>query len=451
MQTYFVPLAVDQNYNEINFHKQIAISLLNLDLEKKEKVVRASIIGWPLLIKKTEQGFLVLDQTLRVSSRILKYIYPPFNDVASEFSSMNDYTTFVSNLKKINLKRVSSNEITLIGLLNIEIDKLLKVAKNSVNANYQLFMLDSKLSDHDVKVIKDTLISLKAEAIFTITSLESLVKEVDDVRVRIKKGYASKLEATTKKYNELIENKKKEIDNEVQKANSEIYNETNSEISSRISRLTDITTRHIVVSLKYEGGIVGRDEFENSKNEFENLLNEFRQIKDSVAGKYLEKIKNLRKELDSLYSERNSEIENINKLMKDLDNVTNDFKNDANKVKENIENFIKYIESFYNTKLDMAEDSTLVIPFLIAKTNTGNTLVVQPQVYKGKTRGILGKVFKKSDLSEPLLNLQVFTEYLKTIDIIDNVKIHSIQINNALKEINDEGWRSLDSLEEIYA
>ncbi|QGA53144.1 hypothetical protein GFS03_00275 [Sulfolobus sp. E5-1-F] len=450
MQTYFVPLAVDQNYNELNFHKQIAISLLNLDLEKKEKVARASIIGWPLLIKKTEQGFLVLDCTLRTSSRILKYIYPKFNDIASQFSSINDYATFVSSLKKINLERVSSSEITLVGLLNVEIGKLLRVAKTTSNINYQLSMLDSKLSDHDVKVINDTLINLKAEASSTITSLENLLKEVDDARLRIKREYAGKLDEINKKYNELIENKKKEIDNEIQKVYNEIYNETNNEINSKVSRLTDTTTRHIIASLKYEGGIVGRDEFENSKNEFENLLNELRQVKDSIIGKHVERIRNLRKELDSLYSSKNSEIENINKAIKDLDNITNDFKNRASKVKEDIENFIKYLESFYNTSLDLVEDITLVVPFLIAKTTTGNTLVVQPQVYKGRAKGILGKVFKKSDLSEPLIDLQIFSEYLKTIDITDNVKIHSMQINSAFKEIKDEGWKSIDSLEELY-
>ncbi|ADB88466.1 coiled-coil domain-containing protein [Saccharolobus islandicus] len=450
MQTYFVPLAVDQNYNEINFHKQIAISLLNLDLERKEKIVRASIIGWPLLIKKTDQGFLVLDQTLKTSSRILKYLYPPFNDMASQFSSINDYTTFVSNLKKINLERVSSSEITLVGLLNFEIDRLLRVAKNTSNVNHQLFLLDSKISDHDVKVINDTLINLKAKALSTITSLENLLKEVDDARLRIKKDYVSKLDEINKKYNELIENKKKEINNEIQKVYSEIYNETNNEINSRVSRLADTTTRHVITSLKYEGGIVGKDEFENSKNEFESLLNELRQVRDSIAGKYLEEVKNLRKELNSLYSNKNSEIENINKSIRDLDSLTNDFKNKANKIKEDIENFIKYIESFYNTKLDLTEDTTLIVPFLIAKTNTRNTLVVEPQLYKGKAKGILGKVFKKSDLSETLLNLQIFTEYLKTIDIIDNVKMHSIQVNSAFKEIKDEGWKSIDSLEELY-
>ncbi|WP_338598189.1 hypothetical protein V6M85_06745 [Sulfolobus tengchongensis] len=448
MQTYFASLAVDQNYNELNFYKQIAIALLNLDLERREKIEKASIIGWPILLKKTDQGFLVLDETLTITSKIVKYIYPPFKDIASEFSTINDTQTFISKVKKINLDHISSAEISLVGLLNIEMEKVIKTARKKEEISYPI--LDSKISEHDVKVINENLVNLKSEILTTLTSLEVLLKEVEDTRIRIKRNLSDQIEEINKKYKELIENKTKEIENEIQNASNDISNSINNEVNSKVSKLTETLTRQAITSLKYEGGTIGKTEFESSNKELETVIDEIRKIKDNVIEKYLEKVRYLKRDLDKLYADRNNEIEKINNMMREVDNVANDFRNRANKAKENMESFVKYIDLFYE-KLDLADDTTVIIPFLIAKTNKGNVFVTTPQIYKGKAKGIFSKVFRKSELSEPLSNsLQVFVDQLKKIEINDNIKIYSAQINTALEEIKAEGWKSIDTLEDIY-
>ncbi len=108
------------------------------------------------------------------------------------------------------------------------------------------------------------------------------------------------------------------------------------------------------------------------------------------------------------------------------------------------------MESFYQ-KLDFPEDIVIIIPFLIVITNKNRKIVIIPQIYKGKVQGVFSKFFKKSDLSIPFMNsLQIFAEYLKLMEFQDNIKIYAREINEALKEIENDGWKSKESIDEIY-
>lgn len=445
MKTLYVPLAVDQNYRELNLGKQIAVALLNLDLERKERLTKASLIGWPILLKKVGNNFLILDSTMTISSKIIKYIYPNYNDIAKEISSVNTYEDFMSKLK-ISLEKRSSAEISLTGLLNLDVTQLIKVSKEG---QYPLFVLDNKIIDHDINLINDNLISLKTEAIGVITSLEVLLREVDNTRVRIKQNLVNMQEDIKKKYSVLLEEETKKIEAELQKISAEILSKINDEFNKINQKLPESLLKYSINTLKYEGGIIEKSEFEKSQNEFENLLNELRKIRDKAIESYLKEIRNYRNNIENMKSKRNSEIEEINNKIREMDNAVKSFVDRSNNIKRELESFISYIDSF-RVNLTLTDDTIIIIPFLLAVTNKGRRIVVPPQVYKGKAQGVLNKLFKKSELSTPLMDLRLFSENIRG-EFEDNVKVKSQDVNIALKEIDDEGWKSLESIDDIYA
>ncbi|WP_229572040.1 hypothetical protein [Saccharolobus caldissimus] len=448
MITYYVPLVVDQNYNDLPFNKQIAIGLLNIDLDKKERVTKASIVGWPILLKKLDQeNFLVLDETMNVVSKITKGIYPSYKDISKEISSIDEVDDLLSKLNKLELEQKSIAEISLAGLLNLDVNQLIKVIKNK---QFQLTILNSKISDHDIKLITETLTSLKIEAHNVLTSLELLMKTVDDKRLELKQKLLNKIDEVSKKYNDLINKKSAEIETELQTILPEISEEVKKKLDQVVLQLTDLISKYTINNLKYESGIADKIEVDNVRKELENTFTDILNIKDEINKKYSPKLKEYKSSLDNLRSEKNSEIDKINKKIKELEDTVNNFRNKVNKAKNNIESFITYVESFYQ-KLDFPEDIVIIIPFLIAITNKNRKIVVIPQIYKGKVQGVFSKFFKKSDLSIPFMNsLQIFAEYLKLMEFQDNIKVYAREINEALKEIENDGWKSKESIDEIY-
>jgi len=448
MITYYVPLVVDQNYNELLFNKQVAIGLLNIDLDKKERITKASIVGWPILLKKLDQEhFLVLDETMNVVSKITKGIYPSYKDISKEISSINEVDDLLSKLNKLELEQKSIAEISLAGLLNLDINQLIKVIKNK---QFQLTVLNSKISDHDIRLITETLTSLKTEAYNVLTSLELLMKTVDDKRLELKQKLLNKIDEVNKKYNDLINKKSAEIEAELQTVLPEISEEVKKKLDQVVLQLVDLISKYTINNLKYESGIADKIEVDNVRKELENTFTDILNIKDEINKKYSPKLKEYKSSLDNLRSEKNSEIDKINKKIKELEDTVNNFRNKVNKAKNNIESFITYVESFYQ-KLDFPEDIVIIIPFLIVITNKNRKIVIIPQIYKGKVQGVFSKFFKKSDLSIPFMNsLQIFAEYLKLMEFQDNIKIYAREINEALKEIENDGWKSKESIDEIY-
>ncbi|MDT7861622.1 MAG: hypothetical protein RRA45_05370 [Saccharolobus sp.] len=448
MITYYVPLVVDQNYNELLFNKQVAIGLLNIDLDKKERITKASIVGWPILLKKLDQEhFLVLDETMNVVSKITKGIYPSYKDISKEISSINEVDDLLSKLNKLELEQKSIAEISLAGLLNLDINQLIKVIKNK---QFQLTVLNSKISDHDIRLITETLTSLKTEAYNVLTSLELLMKTVDDKRLELKQKLLNKIDEVNKKYNDLINKKSAEIEAELQTILPEISEEVKKKLDQVVLQLVDLISKYTINNLKYESGIADKIEVDNVRKELENTFTDILNIKDEINKKYSPKLKEYKSSLDNLRSEKNSEIDKINKKIKELEDTVNNFRNKVNKAKNNIESFITYVESFYQ-KLDFPEDIVIIIPFLIVITNKNRKIVIIPQIYKGKVQGVFSKFFKKSDLSIPFMNsLQIFAEYLKLMEFQDNIKIYAREINEALKEIENDGWKSKESIDEIY-
>lgn len=448
MITYYVPLVVDQNYNELLFNKQVAIGLLNIDLDKKERITKASIVGWPILLKKLDQEhFLVLDETMNVVSKITKGIYPSYKDISKEISSIDEVDDLLSKLNKLELEQKSVAEISLAGLLNLDVNQLIKVIKNK---QFQLTVLNSKISDHDIRLITETLTSLKIEAYNVLTSLEILMKTVDDKRLELKQKLLNEIDKVSKKYNDLINKKSAEIEAELQTILPEISEEVKKKLDQVVLQLTDLISKYTINNLKYESGIVDKIEVDNVRKELENTFTDILNIKDEINKKYSPKLKEYKSSLDNLRSEKNSEIDKINKKIKELEDTVNNFRNKVNKAKNSIESFITYVESFYQ-KLDFPEDVVIIIPFLIAITNKNRKIVIIPQIYKGKVQGVFSKFFKKSDLSIPFMNsLQIFVEYLKLMEFQDNIKIYSREINEALKEIENDGWKSKESIDEIY-
>jgi len=448
MITYYVPLVVDQNYNELLFNKQVAIGLLNIDLDKKERITKASIVGWPILLKKLDQEhFLVLDETMNVVSKITKGIYPSYKDISKEISSINEVDDLLSKLNKLELEQKSIAEISLAGLLNLDINQLIKVIKNK---QFQLKVLNSKISDHDIRLITETLTSLKTEAYNVLTSLELLMKTVDDKRLELKQKLLNKIDEVNKKYNDLINKKSAEIEAELQTILPEISEEVKKKLDQVVLQLVDLISKYTINNLKYESGIADKIEVDNVRKELENTFTDILNIKDEINKKYSPKLKEYKSSLDNLRSEKNSEIDKINKKIKELEDTVNNFRNKVNKAKNNIESFITYVESFYQ-KLDFPEDIVIIIPFLIVITNKNRKIVIIPQIYKGKVQGVFSKFFKKSDLSIPFMNsLQIFAEYLKLMEFQDNIKIYAREINEALKEIENDGWKSKESIDEIY-
>ncbi|MEM4884814.1 MAG: hypothetical protein QXO77_04835, partial [Saccharolobus sp.] len=236
---------------------------------------------------------------------------------------------------------------------------------------------------------------------------------------------------------------------ELQKISPEILSKINDEFNKINQKLPESLLKYSINTLKYEGGIIEKSEFEKSQSEFENLLNELRKIRDKAIESHLKEIRNYRNNIENMKSKRNSEIEEINDKIREMDNAVKSFVDRSNNIKRELESFISYIDSF-RVNLTLTDDTIIIIPFLLAVTNKGRRIVVPPQVYKGKAQGVLNKLFKKSELSTPLMDLRVFSENIRG-EFEDNVKVKSQDVNIALKEIDDEGWKSLESIDDIYA
>ncbi len=450
MVILYVPFAIDKDNKQLNVGKQIAIGLLNLDLERKERISKAVVIGWPILIKSIDQKrFLVLDSTLTLASKLNRNLYPDYKAILDDVAQSSNVDDFISKLKKIRLNARGTNEVSLSGLINLDVGKLITIARR--DKYYEIFTLDEKITDHDIKLISNNLISLKTEANSTITSLEFLLNELNNLKVRFRKQLDDKINEIIKKYEELIKQKVNEVETEISKISPEIANEIQNEFDQNIrNKLITSITNYAISNLKYEGGVLSPQDLDKNKKDLDDVINELLRVKDKVSQNYVDKIKRYKGEISNLEKEKNSELVALNEKINDLENVMNNVRVDAERVKQEIISFNKYVNSFYY-EIDSNEDIKLIIPFLLAVTSTNRRIVVVPQVYNGK-QNILGKIFKRQDLSTPLMSyLDVFANYVKNVEAEDNVKVLSREIDNGLKEISDDGWKSKESVTDIYA
>ncbi|AOL16399.1 hypothetical protein BFU36_06440 [Sulfolobus sp. A20] len=449
MAVLYLPFAIDKENRQLNVGKQIAIGLLNLDLERKERISKAILIGWPILIKSIDQKkFLVLDSTLTLVSKLNRNLYPDYKAILEDVAQSSNIDDFISKLKKIRLDARGTNEVSLSGLINLDVSKLITIARR--DKYYEMFTLEEKITDHDIKLIGNNLISLKTEANSTITSLEFLVNELNNLKIKFKKQLDDKINEITKKYEELIRQKINEVETEIAKASPEIINEIQNEFDQNIkNKLLTSITNYVISNLKYEGGVLGSQDLDKSRRDLDEVINEIVRVKDRVGQNYVNKIRRYKGEINDLEKEKNSELFTLNEKINDLENVINNIRVNAERVKQEITSFNKYVNSFYY-EIDSNEDIKLIIPFLLAVTSTNRRIVVVPQVYNGK-QNILGKIFKRQDLSTPLMSyLDAFTNYVKNVEAEDNIKINSRDIDNGLKEISDDGWKSKESVADIY-
>ncbi|TRM80086.1 hypothetical protein DJ524_08700, partial [Sulfolobus sp. D5] len=111
MAVLYLPFAIDKENRQLNVGKQIAIGLLNLDLERKERISKAILIGWPILIKSIDQKkFLVLDSTLTLVSKLNRNLYPDYKAILEDVAQSSNIDDFISKLKKIRLDARGTNE-----------------------------------------------------------------------------------------------------------------------------------------------------------------------------------------------------------------------------------------------------------------------------------------------------------------------------------------------------
>ncbi|MCY0860474.1 MAG: hypothetical protein OWQ54_08605 [Sulfolobaceae archaeon] len=450
-----IPLVVDQSYHPLPIGKQLTVALLSADLERGESFVAAELIGWPLLIKKVNEGkYLIFDKSEVLFSKFTKKVYPDLFSIAEDLKKIENLDDFIKRLEQLRLDEIKSSiEINIPSLINVNlsyIDKLELDKEFTIDET-----LPEKLTMEDIKTYLNIFMGLCNEINSLKSNISNFVSVVDSVYLKFKERLESEAEEVKKKYSEVIEYKKSEIAKKIEELEPKLEQELREKYDSFLKELIDAEVNLSKMEVRYEAGLVEEPEVNELKKKVDEKISQLINMRKDVESPYLKIMKNEKEFINSQLNEMNNYLSNINSKIKLVSEAIKKFKMRIDKVMQDLDNTERYLNSFYNSFEKFNDDEIeIIIPFIVIRTNKNRNIVIKPMIYKGKAQGMLSRLFKRTDLYlEHQINLSIFLNYLKNYqDVKDNIREkYSQEINEGLKEVEKDGWKSRDDINEFYS
>lgn len=450
-----IPLVVDQSYKALTLGKQLAVALLSVELERGERFVSSKLIGWPLLIKRIgEKKYIIFDKTELLFSKFSKKVYPDFTLLSEEFRNINSPEDFIQRLEQLRIDEIKSNiEINIPSLINIDLNFIDKLNSNpnSLELNE---ILPEKLINSDVQTYLNIFSGLCNEVNSVRSAILSFISVVDSVYYKFEEFLNEEIEGIKKKYSGILESKKSEIKGKIEEIKPKIENELRVKYEEVLKDFINTEVELSKAELEFEAGLINENDLDSKKRKANEIYSQLLSVRTTIEDPYIRVLRNEREFMKSQELEMNNTISLINSKIKALRDSLKLFKERVDKALQELDATEKYLNSFYNKLETFTDDEfNIIIPFIVIKTNKDKIIVVKPAIYKGKSQGMLSRIFKRTDLViEYQTNFSPFINYLRTLQQInDNILNYSQEINEGLKEVEKDGWKSKDSVNEFYS
>ena len=454
MNSVYLPLAIDSNYQPLPVQKQIAIALAKA-VPKNMKIKKATLIGWPLLLVKHEKsgGYIVFDETLNIETKLQFIILQDYKKIIDQIENNKNESEILAILKSYRWKEVKGREEEIFkGVLPDNIVSLFSYGSQPL----PLKILDKNLTDFDIDSSINDINARENIILENINRINEIEGKINTVMTIIKGRRAEERKQIEDKYNLLIQQKSEELKNQLTTSKKNLEEELRNEANKLYLKMVEIEVMLGKMELEYEADNSFQKDLDNMLSLRSKYLNEIQGKLNEIKNKYKVEIRNIKNQLEALSIQKQKELDAIDTKIRELDNLQKSIIDQLEELKRICYGELEKIKSFIKRAPFDAEKIEVILPFLLVVDTNNNAKVIPPQIYNVKKHSSFFGFFKKdpSEISTDInVNLSTFSNIImqKYIGLEDNLKASQTTVEQGLNELYEDGWGVRRNLNEYYA
>ena len=457
MNTLYLPLAVDSNYQPLSVSKQLAIALAKA-VPKSSKIKKATLIGWPLLLVKyrKSEGYVVFDETLSIETKLQFTVLQDYEKIVKQLESTKNESEILAILKSYRWKEVRGKEEEIFkGAIPDDISPLFSYTYSG--KPLPLKILDKNITDFDIENIINNISSRESIILENINKINEIEEKINTIITILKGKKAEERKQIEDKYDSMIKEKTEELKNQVAISKKGLEDELRNEANKLYSKMPEIEVMVGEKELDFEADNMLQKELENALSIKSKYLNEIQEKLNEIKNKYKAEIRNIKNQLEELKLQKQRELNAIDARIKELNDLQKIIIDQLEELKQTCNNELEKLRLFIKKAPFDADKVEVILPFLLVVDTRNNVRVIQPQIYNDKRRSSFFGLFKKdvSEISNDInVNLSAFSNIImqKSAELKDNLKSPQLSslIEQGLNELYEDGWGVRKSLNEYY-
>lgn len=455
MNSIYLPLALDSNYQPLPVTKQLAIALVRAT-SKSVKIRKATLIGWPLLLVKHEKsgGFIIFDQTLAIETKLQFIILQDYRRVLDQLENNKNESEVLAILRSFRWKEVKGYEEEIFkGIIADDINTLFSYGSPEL----PLKILDKYLSQIDIESSINDINSRENTITENINRINEIEGKVNTVITIIKGKRAEERKQVEDKYNALIQERAEALKKQLSSSKKSLETELSSEASKLYSKMGDIEVMIGKMELDYEADNSFQRDLENMINMRSRYLNEIQSRLSEIKNKYKIEIRNIKRDLEALKIQKQKELDAIDLKIKELDELQKNIINQLEGIKQVCNNELERLRLFIKRAPFDKDRVEVILPLLVVVDINNSIRVIPPQIYNNKKSSSFFGFLKKdpSEISTDInVNLSTFSNIIlqKYANLEDNIRSPQVAqiVEQGLRELYDDGWGLKKSIMEYY-